>query len=75
MEATCSSETSIDFQRAAMRYILEDRTLHKLNPTAITYKKFWEELIIYFPWYDAGHIENDASNISSIFLRVYSLPW
>jgi hypothetical protein len=29
-------------------------------------KKFWEELIAYFPWYDTGHIENDASNNSSI---------
>jgi hypothetical protein len=25
-------------------------------------KKFWEELIADFPWYDTGHIENDASN-------------
>jgi hypothetical protein len=30
------------------------------------YKKFWEELIAYFPWYDMGHIENDASNTFSI---------
>jgi hypothetical protein len=29
------------------------------------YKKFWEELIAYFPRYDTGHIENDASNNSS----------
>jgi hypothetical protein len=29
-------------------------------------KKFWEELIAYFPWYDTGHIINDASNNSSI---------
>jgi hypothetical protein len=29
-------------------------------------KKFWEELMAYFPWYDPGHIENDASNISSV---------
>jgi hypothetical protein len=28
MEATCPSETSIDFQRATRRYIPEDRTLH-----------------------------------------------
>jgi hypothetical protein len=27
MEATCSSETSVDFQRTARRYIPEDRTL------------------------------------------------
>jgi hypothetical protein len=24
-------------------------------------KKFWEELIAYFPWYDTGRIENEAS--------------
>jgi hypothetical protein len=29
-------------------------------------KKFWEELIAYFPWYDTGHIENDASNNSCV---------
>jgi hypothetical protein len=29
-------------------------------------KKFWEELIAYFPSYDTDHIENDASNNSSI---------
>jgi hypothetical protein len=29
-------------------------------------EKFWEELIAYFPWYDTGHIENDASNDSSV---------
>jgi hypothetical protein len=31
MEATCSSETSIYFQRIIRRYIREDRTLHKIN--------------------------------------------
>jgi hypothetical protein len=25
-------------------------------------KKFWEELIAYFPRYDTGHIKNDAPN-------------
>jgi hypothetical protein len=34
-------------------------------------KKFWEELMAYFPWYDTGHIENDASNNSSIIARVF----
>jgi hypothetical protein len=29
-------------------------------------KKFWEGLIAYFPSYDTGHIENDASHNSSI---------
>jgi hypothetical protein len=34
-------------------------------------KKFWEELIAYFPCYDTGHIENDASNNSSIVACVF----
>jgi hypothetical protein len=36
-------------------------------------KKFWEEVLAYFPWYDKGDIENDASKIL-LLLRVYSLP-
>jgi hypothetical protein len=32
---------------------------------------FWEELIAYFSWYDTGHIENDASNNSSIVACVF----
>jgi hypothetical protein len=34
-------------------------------------KKFWEELIAYFPWNVTGHIENDASNNSSIVACVF----
>jgi hypothetical protein len=34
-------------------------------------KNFWEELIAYFPWYDTGHVENDASNNSSIVAYVF----
>jgi hypothetical protein len=30
-EATCSSETSVDFQRTTRRYIQDDRTLHEIN--------------------------------------------
>jgi hypothetical protein len=33
--------------------------------------KFWEELITYFPWYDTGHIENEASNNSSVVASVF----
>jgi hypothetical protein len=29
-------------------------------------KKFWEELIAYFPWHDRDRIEIDVSNNSSI---------
>jgi hypothetical protein len=32
---------------------------------------FWGELIAYFPWYDTGRIENDASNNSSIVACVF----
>jgi hypothetical protein len=38
---------------------------HNLN------KKFWAELIAYFPSYDTGQIENDASNNSSIVACVF----
>jgi hypothetical protein len=34
-------------------------------------KKLWEELIAYFPWYDTGHIENDASNNYSTVACVF----
>jgi hypothetical protein len=34
-------------------------------------KKFCEELIAYFPSYDTGHTENDASNNSSIVAYVF----
>jgi hypothetical protein len=34
-------------------------------------KKFWEEQIAYFPWYDTDRIENDASNNDSIVACVF----
>jgi hypothetical protein len=34
-------------------------------------KKFSEELIVYFPWCDTGHIENEASKNSSIVACVF----
>jgi hypothetical protein len=34
-------------------------------------KKFWEELMANFPWYDTGHIETDESNNSSIVACVF----
>jgi hypothetical protein len=33
---TCSSETTVDFQRIALRYIPEDRTLHNHRCESIT---------------------------------------
>jgi hypothetical protein len=35
------------------------------------YKKFWEVLIAYFPWYDTARIENDEFNNSSIVASVF----
>jgi hypothetical protein len=46
-------------------------TIGHSTPTIKNNNKFWEELIAYFPSYNIGHIENDASNNSSIV--VYSL--
>jgi hypothetical protein len=37
----------------------------------INNKKFWEELIAYVSWYDTDHIENNASNNSSIVACVF----
>jgi hypothetical protein len=34
-------------------------------------KKLWEELIACFPWYDTGHVENDASNSSYIVACIF----
>jgi hypothetical protein len=41
------------------------------NFAKINNKKFWEELTAYFPWYDTGHIENDASKYSCIVACVF----
>jgi hypothetical protein len=34
-------------------------------------KKFWEDLIAYFPRYDTDHIDNDASKSSSTVACVF----
>jgi hypothetical protein len=47
---------------------LPEYNRHRLSHVA---RWFWEELIAYFPWYDTGHIVNDASNNSSIFACVF----
>jgi hypothetical protein len=44
-----------------------------IDGTEYIYKKFWEELIAYFPLYETGYIENDLSKIL-LLLLVYSLP-
>jgi hypothetical protein len=35
IEAKCSSETSVDFQRTTRRYILGDRTVHNQRVNAV----------------------------------------
>jgi hypothetical protein len=44
----------------------------------INNKKFCEELIPYFPWYDTGRTENDAFNnysvVACVFVRAVTLP-
>jgi hypothetical protein len=45
--------------------------LLRLSLVYILNKKFWEELIVYFPWYDTGHVKNDVSNSSSIVACVF----
>jgi hypothetical protein len=47
--------------------ILHGALLHVNNYN----KKFSEELIAYFPWYDTDRIENDVSNNSSIVACVF----
>jgi hypothetical protein len=45
LEATCSSETSVDIQRTICRYILEERTLLKKEfvhfPPNSVFKRFY----------------------------------
>jgi hypothetical protein len=36
--------------------------INLLSESRLTNKKFWEELIAYFPLYDMERIENDVSN-------------
>jgi hypothetical protein len=43
-------------------------TLTNYSHSIVFNKKFWEELIAYFPWYDMGHIENDSSIIACVFV-------
>jgi hypothetical protein len=56
MEATCSSDTSLNFQRIKQRYVSEDKTLHNS-------KVFEKPLLIliiykYMPWY-VPHVRED----------------
>jgi hypothetical protein len=59
------------FHRWILSVLLHRRQKINRKVKAKLNKKFWEELIVYFPWYDTGHIENDASNNSSIVSCVF----
>jgi hypothetical protein len=50
---------------------LRKETESSLRNVVLNNKKFWEELIAYFSWYETGHIENEASNNSSIVACVF----
>jgi hypothetical protein len=52
MEATCSSRTSIDFQRTTRRYIPEDRTLHTAQRRIIPWQ--WIMNLINVEWSGPG---------------------
>jgi hypothetical protein len=52
--------------RVRPKHIVEEYTEHKYKNN-----KFREELIAYFPWYNTSHIENDASNNSSVVACVF----
>jgi hypothetical protein len=53
MEATCTYETTVDFQRTTRPYIPEDRTLHNhrcenLKPYMVnnTLESIWKEFVV-----------------------------
>jgi hypothetical protein len=49
-----------------------DGSLPFCSPRSLFWnKKFWEDLMAHIPWYDTCHIENDASNNSSIVACVF----
>jgi hypothetical protein len=59
MEATCSSETSVDFQRTTRRHIPEDTTLH--NPLLITCIHAGFLIVVFFDPYDGGDMFLETS--------------
>jgi hypothetical protein len=67
MEATCSSQTSVDFQRTTRRYIPEDRTLHNHRCENLKYYSLWtpqrerDVLDIY------GNTENHLLSIGLVY--------
>jgi hypothetical protein len=54
MEATCSSEMSVDFQQTVWRYIPDDRTLHIL---------FWKCKLNYFNNLGSARQKSEIINI------------
>jgi hypothetical protein len=84
MEATCSSETSVDFQRSTFQFTPEYRTLHNhhcnniksYNPKEIFVEYFTPYicvsmyLYLYSPLFDLGHLFGFL-----IFYTVGRTPW
>jgi hypothetical protein len=75
MGVTDSIKTSVPFYQTTRRHFTDNRGIQIkacfIFKVLIINKKFWEELIAYFPSYDKGHTENDASNNSSIVACVF----
>jgi hypothetical protein len=68
-ELSASMKGTQFLDRLCYYYLLKDAaprsSFIKVN------KKFWEDLIAYYPLYDTGHIENYASSNSSIVACVF----
>jgi hypothetical protein len=58
----------IEFSSSRLLRSIGNTTFHTSPPLN---RKFREEVIAYFCWYDTDHIENDASNNSSIVACVF----
>jgi hypothetical protein len=66
METTWSSETLVDFQRAARCYILEERNVHNHRC-----ERLWEPQILMFAIEDKAKL--DKENIRGLNLAVVKL--
>jgi hypothetical protein len=61
----------LEYKTAFLQKMIQYRVNIQSWTILLHYKKFWEELIAYFPRYDTGHIENDVYNNSTIVARVF----
>jgi hypothetical protein len=63
MELGRHSQSGLKFAKEITAAALSQTTNSSASDNQINNKKFWEELIAYFPLYDTGHIENDTFSI------------